>query len=251
MENKEEVWKPIMGYKGFYEVSNLGNVRSIGRMVKNRWGGETYVKGKTMTQSVTAYGYKQVKLVKDGEVKSAKVHRLVAEAFISNPENLPCINHKDEVKTNNVVNNLEWCTSKYNTLYGTRVERCAKYQRENKGRPVDMYSLDGTFLQHYDYINETAKDGYNPASVLSCCKGKSISTKGVTFRFTGEKFRVYSELRGSLLIYRYINGKYDKAYSGYQSAANDNHIDVRRMKRHLDTSGFIAKNEVVLSLTKR
>ena len=100
----EEVWKDIAGYEGIYKVSNLGNIKSFR---KNK---ETVLKPYTTSQ-----GYKQARLFKDGKSKGFFVHRLVAQAFLPNPENLPCINHKNEVKDDNRLENLEWCSYKYNS----------------------------------------------------------------------------------------------------------------------------------------
>lgn len=250
LKAKIEQWRPVIGYDGLYEVSNFGRLRSLSRDITNRWGKITHIEERILSQATTVYGYKQVNLCKEGKIKSLKVHRLVAEAFIPNPNTLPCINHKDEVKTNNNVSNLEWCTWEYNTMYGTRVERCAQTQRENRGKSVDMYSLDGTFLKHYLCMNDTFQDGYNVSSVKSCCDGQSIATKGVTFRYSWDRFKVRSNLRGSTLIYRYIKGVFDKVYTGYSSAAKENHISERRIKRVLRENGRIAENDFVLSLSK-
>ena len=112
-----EIWKDIEGYEGLYQVSNYGNVRSL-----------NYAKaGKVKELKQGNWrGYKNVDLWKNGKGKSFKVHRLVAQAFIENPNEYLCVNHKDENKQNNHVSNLEWCTHKYNSNYGTGRERVAK-----------------------------------------------------------------------------------------------------------------------------
>lgn len=102
-----EEWRAVPGYEGLYEVSNMGNVRNVRRNTLLR-----------LTK--TNYGYIQVDLYKNGIKTGLKVHRLVAQAFLPNPDNLPQVNHKDEDKTNNNVTNLEWCTVKYNNNYGTK-----------------------------------------------------------------------------------------------------------------------------------
>ena len=112
----QEVWKDVCGYEGVYEVSNLGNVRSIDRIdclghIR---------KGKVLNIVTDKYGYFVVHLSLFGKSKYHKVHRLVALAFIENPQNFRQINHKDENKKNNCVSNLEWCTSKHNINYGNR-----------------------------------------------------------------------------------------------------------------------------------
>ena len=112
----EEIWKPVKGFEGYYEVSNLGMVRSIDRVVVDTVRNcERLLKGKVLIQKDNGNGYKNVSFCKE--------HRLVAEAFIPNKDNLPQVNHKDEDKSNNRVDNLEWCTSFYNNEYGTRKKR--------------------------------------------------------------------------------------------------------------------------------
>lgn len=123
---EKEIWKPIKRYEGLYEVSNYGRVRSLDAMlpVKGK-NGEYYRKrvGRILRQPNSSKGYKQVILCDETGNQIFRVHRLVAEAFIDNPENLPAVNHKDEDKTNNYVENLEWCTTKYNNTYGNKIKR--------------------------------------------------------------------------------------------------------------------------------
>lgn len=131
----EVVRKPIKGYEGHYEVDQFGRVYSVDRIVHVDDNGREYdkpLKGKRMKQSVHTKGYKTVPLTKDGKTTTHYVHRLVAEAFIPNPSNLPFINHKDEDKTNNFVENLEWCKEQYNATYGKAREKQAKKLRGRK-----------------------------------------------------------------------------------------------------------------------
>ena len=118
-----EEWRPIEGYEGLYEVSNTGRVRSVDRYIKNGHSSYRLHKGKVISLLKGEYGYIQVNLYYNGKNYKKYVHRLVAQAFIPNPDNLPQINHKDEDKTNNRVDNLEWCTAKYNINYGTRKDK--------------------------------------------------------------------------------------------------------------------------------
>ena len=113
-----EEWKDIPGYEGLYEVSNMGNVRNVRR-------------NKLLRLSKTNNRYIRVSLCKNGIKTGLTVHRLVAEAFIPNPDNLPEVNHKDEDKSNNSVENLEWCDAKYNIHYGTRSDKVKKTQIKN------------------------------------------------------------------------------------------------------------------------
>lgn len=146
-----EQWKPIGGYGGKYEVSDLGRVRQ----------GE-----KSVNQYKDGKGYLRVSLYKDGAERNFKVHRLVALAFIPNPDNLPMVNHKDEVKTNNSVENLEWCTSLYNTNYGTGKYRAAKT------RWVAIIGTDKEGNEHrFSSIQEAAAYvGGKMQCISACCR---------------------------------------------------------------------------------
>lgn len=130
-----EVWKDVPGYEGLYKVSSYGKVMSL---KKNLFG--KYVDcEKLLTPSEDKDGYLRLSLVKDKKEKKFMVHRLVAMAFIDNPENLPQINHKDEIKTNNSVDNLEWCTEEYNCNYGTRNDRIHKNKLCETCKCVDLW----------------------------------------------------------------------------------------------------------------
>lgn len=165
-----EVWKDIKGYEGLYQVSDLGRVRSL------KFGKERLLVGRKNT-----YGYLQVKLCKDGKMKSCLVHRLVAQAFIPNPNGLQEVNHKDECKTNNVVTNLEWCEHKYNMNYGTGHERSAKA----KSKAVYQYTLNGSLVKLYPSVNEAERiTGYNNGNIVNCCNGKYKQAYGYLWSYT-------------------------------------------------------------------
>lgn len=127
---ENEIWLPVKGYEEIYEVSNLGRVRSLDRIVKGCYGSIAHKKGKIIASGVGSAGYPVVSLQKDGKGKTVSVHRLVAIAFLPNPNNLSEVNHKDEDKTNNRVDNLEWCGRIYNANYGTGIERCVNTKVE-------------------------------------------------------------------------------------------------------------------------
>jgi len=110
----KEIWKDIDGYEGYYQVSNMGRVRSVDRVVEHNKGGYCQLKGRLLKLYTTKKGYDRVNLNKNGKIKFFLVHRLVTQAFIPNPESKPQVNHIDGVKTNNNVSNLEWCTPSEN-----------------------------------------------------------------------------------------------------------------------------------------
>lgn len=118
----EEVWKDIKGYEGKYQVSNLGRIKSLSYR-------NTGI-SKILVPKINK-GYYEIGLYLNGIRKMFFVHRLVALTFIPNPNNLPQINHIDEDKTNNCVDNLEWCTQAYNNIYGTRLERVSSSLKNN------------------------------------------------------------------------------------------------------------------------
>ena len=154
----KEIWKDIKEYEGLYEVSNSGRVKSI------RFGKERILKLGT-----DRYGYLYVILAKNNKQKTFRIHRLVAEAFIPNPDNLPMINHRDENKSNNNVENLEWCDNKYNSNFGTRNERISK----RHSKPVLQYTLDGKFVREWESAMDAEREGgFIPTCIGMCCKGK-------------------------------------------------------------------------------
>ena len=151
LENKE-IWKDCKGYEGRYQVSNKGRVWSV-------------VSQKYLKLWIVSSGYMQVKLIcKNGKRKNELIHRLVALAFIDNPTGLPQVNHIDENKQNNCVENLEWCTAKYNSNYGTHIERVSKPQMKK----VYCVELDKT----YESAKYAAEElGLHKENIQACCRG--------------------------------------------------------------------------------
>ena len=162
-----EIWKDIEGFEG-YQISNYGRVKSLGND-KTR-------KEKILKGSKNGGGYLYVHLWKDGKRTMKKVHRLVAEAFIENPQNLPEVNHKDECKTNNNVLNLEFCDRKYNINYGTRTEKCSK-------RVDQINQQTGEVVRQWASTNECGRDGYNQGAVAACARGERKQYKGYIWKY--------------------------------------------------------------------
>ena len=179
----KEIWKDVVGYEGLYQVSNLGIVKSLFRYKK------------ILKPFEDNKGYLRVTLYKNNKSKSIKVHKLVAEAFIPNPNNYDCINHKDENKMNNRVENLEFCSFYYNLMYGTRVQRIAK--KNNK--PILQFDLEGNIIKEYESITQASKELNNSLNNISqCCLGRSRTSKGYIFRFKDDKeiLQKYKEIIG-------------------------------------------------------
>lgn len=180
----EEIWKDKKDYEGLYMVSNWSRVKSFDRWVKGRNGSVRFCKGRILKPVPNSFGYLLVKLCKDGKVKAFAVHRLVAEAFLPNPHNYPCVNHKDENKQNNNVSNLEWCSAQYNNTYGTRIERVAEKTTNGKcSKPVLQYTIDGEFVREWKSTAECGRNGFNQGAVAACCLGKLKTYKGFIWKY--------------------------------------------------------------------
>lgn len=131
-------------------------------------------------------GYYIIVMYRNGESKTYPIHRLVALTFIPNPDNLPAVNHKDEVKTNNMVENLEWCSIKYNNTYGTRLEKTSKkhLNRKDESKPIQQFTKDGVFIKEYPSMKEAERQtGFYQSNISSCCNGKQKSAYGYIWRY--------------------------------------------------------------------
>lgn len=173
-----EIWKDIEGYEGLYQISNKGRVKSLQREIVYKDGRKKVLKEKILHNNLNEFGYHNVMLSKDGVTKRYKVHRLVAKAFIPNQNNLPIINHKDENKTNNSVENLEWCDQKYNVNYGTMIERMREKQinRKDLSKKVRQYTLDGDLVETFKSASDIERKypQFKASSIARCCRGGQI-----------------------------------------------------------------------------
>ena len=184
-----ENWKDIKGYEGLYQVSDLGRIKSLARDIYCQNGIVRHIEEKILAFNLDRGGYQYVALSLNGKAKSIKVHRLVALAFIPNPENKSQINHKNEVKTDNSVENLEWCDAAYNVNYGTRNERMVKNRRypklgnHPKAKPVFCEELNKTF----DCAKRVEEElGIWGTSILKVCKGKGKTAGGFHWKYADE-----------------------------------------------------------------
>ena len=182
MEN--EIWKPVVGYEGWYEVSSFGNLRSVDRTGVDVFGVARRYKGRMISSDSLSYGYPVAILMKNGKRKTVRIHRIVAEAFIPNPDNKPFIDHIDTNKLNNSLSNLRWCTDKENSnneitkeknrANGLRMweEGCFDNRNNTHYRKVAQYTRDGEYIKTWDSIVEVeAALGIDASSISSLCLG--------------------------------------------------------------------------------
>ena len=170
----KEIWKDIKGYEGYYQISNMGRVKSLERTV---WNGRGYRKmpEKILKPQKNRNGYLQVPLSKEGTEKKYYIHRLVANAFIPNPQGLPEINHLSEDKTDNRAENLEFCTSQYNKEY-------------SQAKAVIAVNKVSGLIMEFNSIMEAERTlGIDKSSIVRCCKGKQKSAVGYTFAYVDQE----------------------------------------------------------------
>ena len=181
-------------YEGLYKVSNLGRILSLNYRNTGKPG--------LMTPVTDTKGYLQVGLWKKGEYKKCKIHRLVAQTFLPNPENKPCINHKiegDEGKKINMVifnedgtidkekSTIEWCTYEENNNYATHNERIAKANTNGKlSKRVLQLSLDGDLIREWPSIAECGRNGFHFGNVAACCRGERKTHKGFRWMYADD-----------------------------------------------------------------
>lgn len=179
-----EFWRDIKGYEGLYQISNYGRVKSLERYVKHYKGG-VRLKKEIILEPVIVCGYFKVNLYKENILKQFSIHRLVAQAFIPNPDNLPEVNHKDENKQNNNATNLEWVNDKYNTNYGTRNKRVSDKMTNGKlSIPVLQYDLDGNFIKEWPSISEVRRlNNFHKYCIIQVCKNKQESAYGYKWKY--------------------------------------------------------------------
>lgn len=176
-----EEWRNIKGYEGLYEVSNQGRIRSLVRKVTYKDGRVYFYKSKVLKPSKDRYGYYFVNLCKEGKRTPKSIHRLIAEAFIPNPENKRDIDHINTIRTDNRIENLRWATRSENCLNPITNERQKNSQHST---PVAQYSLEGELIAVYRSIKEAARQtGCSHGNIYNCCnggfyyKGKWINVK--------------------------------------------------------------------------
>ena len=193
----EEIWVDIHGFEGFYQVSNLGRIRSVDRVIQYKDGRKRYYKGQIIKcESITSSGYYEAKLKISGRLYTPYVHRLVAEHFCPNPYNKPTVNHNDENKLNNRADNLTWMTQGENNTYNDLPHR-RKYEftpnhqkalsavwKKNK-KEVDQFDVYGNYIGTYSCAKEAAQAVglKRPCSVQSVCSGRKKTAGGYIWKY--------------------------------------------------------------------
>lgn len=173
----KEIWKDIKDYEELYQISNYGRVKSLYRYVD-----KTHIyKEKIMKNHNDGRNYYDIQLTKNGTRKTVKIHRLVAEAFVPNPNNYKWVNHKDENPSNNYYENLEWCTPKYNANYGTNKERISK----KLSKKINQYNKDGEFIKQWNSSVEIFK-ALKIRHTTECCNNQRKIAGGYIWRFADD-----------------------------------------------------------------
>ena len=180
-----ETWKDIIGFEGYYEVSNLGNIRTVERYINYPDGSKHLYKSKPIKLRPSVYGYNMAWICKDCKKKGLFVHREVAKSFLPNPENKPQVNHINGIKTDNKLENLEWCTQFENMQHSFSVlkrENCRKGKvgcPSTKKKTVIQCSLDGFVVGIFDSMKKASRDtGIKFNQILICINKKQHSAGG-------------------------------------------------------------------------
>lgn len=178
-----ETWKPIPGYEGFYEASDMGRIRSVYRYKR------------VLKPMISNTGYKRVDLFKDKSRKQFSVHRLVAMTFVNNPNGKPFVNHRDENKLNNCADNLEWVSHVENCRYGTAIARRTEHLDYSKRRinnagqiaacsiPVAQFTKGGEFVRNWASASECAREnGWQVSNIRRSCTADHATAYGFIFK---------------------------------------------------------------------
>lgn len=179
LKNMEEEWRPIPGYEGLYEASNLGKIRSIDREIRHSKNGTLTLKGRVLKLGIDKDGYLQVQLNKNGRGKTFRVHRLVWMAFNGAiPENMQ-VNHVDEDKSNNRLENMNLMTCKENINFATRNQRVAQVL----SKPIIALDADGNVAFEFPSTAEAERCGFNSGHLSACCRGRRGTHKGYRWKY--------------------------------------------------------------------
>lgn len=251
----EERWKDIKDYEGIYQVSTQGRIRALTRCYTDSLGRTVSRRGKMLNVRISSQtGYPSVNLSKDGVAKTNSVHRLVAEAFIPNPDRLPCVNHKDESRDNNIVENLEWCTYQYNNTYGTAVDKkvasLVKFHEEHSDdtKAVVQYTTKGERVREFQSLKHAEEEFglYKNSCITACCFHNTKTAYGFVWRFKGEPFSLEEhkpKRHQKYVIKRDSSGNEVARYESVSDAARENGFNRHVLQKTNVIDGFVYEVE--------
>lgn len=235
-----EIWKDIIDYEGLYQVSNLGRIKSLSRIITDKNDYPKTIKEHYMVGSDNGHGYLTVMLSKNGRRVRKYIHRLVAQAFIPNPQNLPEVNHKDEDRKNNSLNNLEWVDYLTNRIYGTRLERLSTSNTTHS--PIIQYDLDFNYLAEYKNAKQaTDLLGFNDhATGIYKCANKLVnSAHGYIWRYKDDPdiYSIPKPTRFFKEIYQYdaTTGELLNHYYNIATASKEMKIRPIQLRKYIDS----------------
>lgn len=180
------MWKDIEGYDGRYQVSIDGSVRSVDWLVVNANGVKHIFRGRTLKPCLNAIGYYVVNLTKNGVSSPVLLHRIIAKAFIANPNGYNEVNHINENRSDNSIDNLEWCTHLHNVRHGTAIQRATKKKINNASfsNRVAQYSKNGEFIAEYPSAKEASRvTGAPYVPIVKCCHGIKKTSGGYKWKY--------------------------------------------------------------------
>lgn len=236
-----EEWRDIPNYSFRYTVSCYGRVKRKSRVMTYENGFVHYYKEKILKTTIIKEYY-NVSIVPDrGKIKTkqTRVHRLVASAFLPNRSQLPEVNHKDENKLNNCVDNLEWCNTLYNLCYGTRLDRIKYAHRHLDGTctPITLYDREGNVVEEYlGIVDFCEKYNVSQTIVINCCSGKIALANGFNVRYKGDIYTPRKAERKTLVYHVYKDGALVNTYRSAKNMAEELHMSTDCILRAADGS---------------
>ena len=172
----DEIWRPIKNYEGLYEISNLGKVKALNYNRENI--------EKELAMGTGKGGYLYVTLYKNAKAKRKYIHRLVAETFIISNNHLPCVNHIDGCKQNNIETNLEWCDYKENIAHAYKLGLYKTGEKHPRNKKVLQYDMNGNFIKEWQGVSVLCKNkNYSQGTISMCCRGERKSAYGFIWKY--------------------------------------------------------------------